>query len=173
MRRRLALAATSASILSLILAATAFAGGWANAVMDTPPEGPAGSGEPVTLGFTLMQHGVTPVDWGNAQIVLTNAETGQEIVATAAPSGATGHWTAEVTLPADGSWSYQVRHDLEITLMGAQPIVVGGTQAAAAGTSAASPALLAAGGFLAMLGIAVVGGVLLFVYRSRPEQARA
>lgn len=173
MRRRMALAASSASILSLILAATAFAGGWANAVMDPPPDDPPGTTEPVTLGFTLMQHGVTPVDWGNAQVVLTNAETGQEIVAPATPSGPTGHWTAEVMLPADGSWSYQVRHDLEITLMGAQPIVVGGAQAAAAGTATLSPALLAAGGFLAVLAIAVVGGVLLFVYRSRPEQARA
>ncbi len=60
MRRRLALAASSASILSLILAATAFAGGWANAVMDTPPDDPAGPNEPVTLGFTLLQHGETP-----------------------------------------------------------------------------------------------------------------
>jgi hypothetical protein len=175
MRRRLALAASSASILSLVLAATALAGGWANAVMDTPPDGPAGTNEPVTLGFTLMQHGVTPVDWGNAQIVLTNAETGEEIVAPATPDDATGHWSAVVSLPADGSWSYQVRHDLEITLMGAQPLVVGDAQAAAAGTTATatSPALLAAGGFLAVLGIAVLAGVLLVVYRSRPEQARA
>ena len=35
MQRRLALATLSASLLTLILAATAFAGGWANAVMDT------------------------------------------------------------------------------------------------------------------------------------------
>lgn len=174
MRRRLALAATSASLLSLILAATAFAGGWANAVMDAPPDGPAGTNEPLTLGFTLMQHGVTPVDWGNAQIVLTNDETGQEIVATATPQGATGHWIAEVTLPADGSWSYQVRHDLEISLMRAQPIVVGDAPRAAAGAATAvSPALLVAAGFLSLLGVAVIGGVLLMVHRSRPEQARA
>jgi len=91
MRRRLALAATTASLLTLILAATAFAGGWANAVMDTAPDDPAGPNEPVTLGFTLMQHGVTPVDWGTAQIVLTNDETGQQIVANATASGPVGH----------------------------------------------------------------------------------
>ena len=65
MRRRLALAASTASLLTLILAATAFAGGWANAVMDTPPDDPAGTNQPVTLGFTLLQHGETPVDWGS------------------------------------------------------------------------------------------------------------
>ena len=138
MRRRLALAASSASILSLILAATAFAGGWANAVMDTPPNDPAGPNEPGTLGFTLLQHGETPVDWGSAQIVLTNDETGQQIVGNATPSGPIGHWTADVTLPAEGSWSYQVAHqDLEITIMGAQPINVGGPRAASTGGGAA------------------------------------
>ena len=176
MRRRLALAASSASILSLILAATAFAGGWANAVMDTPPDDPAGPNEPVTLGFTLMQHGVTPVDWGSAQVVLTNDQTGQEIVATATPSGPIGHWSADVTLPAEGSWSYEVRHDLQITLMRAQPISVGSSQAATTGGTAAigiSPALLAAGGFLAVLGMAVLAGVLLVVRRSPPDEVRA
>jgi len=175
MPRRLALSASSASILTLILAATAFAGGWANAVMDTPPADPAGTNEPVTLGFTLMQHGVTPVDWGTAQIVLTNDETGQEIVANATPQGAIGHWTAEVKLPADGTWSYQVRHDLEITLMGAQPISVGGAQAATTGSTAIglSPALLAAGAFLALLGMALLAGGLLVLRRSRPDEVRA
>ena len=176
MRRRLALAASTASILSLLLAATAFAGGWANAVMDTPPDDPAGPNEPVTLGFTLMQHGVTPVDWGIAQVVFTNDATGQEIIAIATPSGPIGHWSAEVTLPADGSWSYVVRHDLQITLMGAQPISVGGAPAATTGGTAAigiSPALLAAGGFLAVLGVAVLAGALLAVRNSRPDEVRA
>jgi hypothetical protein len=174
MKRRLALAASLASMLSLAVAATALAGGWANAVMDTPPDHPAGPNEPVTLGFTLMQHGVTPVDWGNAQIVLTNADTGEQITAVAHPVGATGHWLAEVSLPANGSWDYEVQHDLLITMMGAQPITVGG--AATAASSAAiglSPALLAAGGFLAMLGLAVLTGVLLVVRQLRTDEARA
>ena len=175
MRRRLALAASSASILSLILAATAFAGGWAKAVMDTPPNDPAGPNEPVTLGFTLLQHGETPVDWGSAQIVLTNDQSGQEIVATATPNGPIGHWTADVTFPAEGSWSYQVRHDLEITLMRAQPITVGSSQAATTGaaTIGISPALLAAGGFLALLAMALLVGALLVVRRSSPDEVRA
>jgi hypothetical protein len=174
MQRRLALAAFSASILTLMLAATAVAGGWANAVMDTPPDDPARTNEPVILGFTLLQHGQTPVDWGVAQVVLTHEETGEAVVARATPDGAAGHWTVEVVLPADGSWTYQVRHDLEISLMCAQPITVGdGHAAAAGGTAAVSPALLAAGGFLALLGIVVLAGVLLVVRSSRPNEVRA
>ncbi len=177
MRRRLALAAASASIVSLILAATAFAGGWANAVMDAPPNDPGGPNEPVTLGFTLLQHGVDPVDWGVAQVVLNNAETGEEIVANATPDRASGHWTANATLPSDGSWTYQVRHgDLEITLMGARPISVGNGPAASSADAVVmgiSPALLAAGGLLAVLGMTVLAGVLLIVRHSRPDEVHA
>jgi hypothetical protein len=173
MPRRLALAASIASICSLVLAATTFAGGWANAVMDTPPDDPGGPNQPVTLGFTLLQHGETPVDWGNAQLVLTNADTGEEIIANATPDGATGHWTAEVTLPSAGSWTYQVRHDLEISLVRAKPISVGGAKAAGTAGIGLSPALLAAGGFLAVLGVAVLTGVLLVVRSSRPDEVRA
>jgi len=176
MRRRLALAASSASVLTILLAATAFAGGWANAVMDTPPNDPAGPNVPVSLGFTLLQHGETPVDWGVAQIVLTNDQTGQQIVANATPSGPIGHWTADLTLPAEGSWSYTVRHDLEITLMRAQPINVGTSQAATTDGTATigmSPAVLAAGGFLALLGMALLAGTMLVVRRSPPDEVSA
>jgi hypothetical protein len=177
MRRRLALAAASASILSLILAVTALAGGWANAVMDAPPNDPGGPNEPVTLGFTLMQHGVDPVDWGSAQIVLTNDGTGEEIIANAISDGASGHWTATVTLPTEGPWTYQVRHgDLAITLMGARPVSEGDGQAASStdtAVTAISPALLAAGGLLAVLGMTVLVGVFLVVRHARPDEVRA
>ncbi len=53
---------------------------------------------------------------------------------------------------------------------------MGGAQAATTGGTAAigiSPALLAAGGFLALLGMAVLAGALLVVRRSRPDEVRA
>ena len=132
---------------------------------------------PSTLGFTLLRHGVTPVDWGSAQIVLTNDQTGQEIIATATPSGPIGHWSADVTLPAEGSWSYQVRHDLEITLMRAQPISVGSSQAAIYRRHGSdrdlAGAAVAAGSFLALLGMALLAGALLVVRRSPPDEVRA
>ena len=174
MRHRLAIAAATSSLLTLLLAATALAGGWANAVMDTPPDDPPGPNQSVTLGFTLMQHGVTPVDWGSAQIVLTNADTGEQVVATARPQGATGHWVADVTLPTSGSWSYEVRHDLAVTMRRAQPISVGGSASTAGSAIGISPALMAAASLLAVLGVAVAAGTLLIVRHSRqPDEARA
>ena len=100
MRRRLALAASSASILSLILAATAFAGGWANAVMDTPPDDPAGPNEPVTLGFTLMQHGVTPGRLGHRADRADQRRDRPADRRQCDGQRPVGHWTADVALPA-------------------------------------------------------------------------
>ena len=49
----LALAAT------FILVATAVAGGWATATLDPGMPGPQ-AGAPSTIGFTVLQHGMTP-----------------------------------------------------------------------------------------------------------------
>ena len=73
MHHRAATAAVSALALTLILATSALAGGWAQAIMDSPPDDPGGANQPVTIGFTLLQHGVTPVDWGTAKVVLTKS----------------------------------------------------------------------------------------------------
>ena len=166
MRSRAA-TAISALALTLFLASTAFAGGWANAVMDAPPDDPGGPNQPITIGFTLLQHGVTPVDWGPTQIVLTNAETGESATFDARPQGAVGHWVAEVSIPADGTWSYEVRHELEIAMTGFAPITVGDLATATTGSAATSvvvqPALLMVGGFLALLVLAAAAaGVIAF-----------
>ena len=104
-------------------------GGWANAVMDTLPDDPAGTNQPVTLGFTLLQH-------GDARRLGRRADRADQRRDRPAdrrqchaewPDRALG---ADVC-PAEGSWSYQVAHqDLEIIVMGAQPIRVGGAQSA-------------------------------------------
>ena len=174
MRSRTA-AAISATALTLLLASTAFAGGWANAIMDAPPDDPGGPNQPITIGFTLLQHGVTPVDWGPTQIVLTNAESGESVTFDAQPQGAVGHWVAEVSVPADGTWTYLVRHDLEIGMTGFDPITVGSTAAATGSATGLplQPALLMVGGFLALL-VMVAGAAGILAYRhTRLDRARA
>ncbi|HET6745732.1 MAG TPA: hypothetical protein VFH90_07780 [Candidatus Limnocylindria bacterium] len=174
MRSR-ATAAVSATALTLLLASTAFAGGWANAIMDAPPDDPGGPNQPITIGFTLLQHGVTPVDWGPTQIVLTNGATGETVTFDAQPQGAVGHWVAEVSVPADGTWTYLVRHDLEIGMTGFSPITVGGTAAAtgSASTLAVQPALLMVGGFLALLVVVAAAASILAYRHTRLDRASA
>ena len=175
------IAACSALALTLLLATTALAGGWANAVMDTAPDEPGGPNQPVTMGFTLLQHGVTPVDWGTTQVVLTNQATGESVSFDARLQGATGHWVAEISVPADGTWSYEVRHDLEIAMTGFDPIALGDAAAvsgtAATGTAATGialqPALLMIGAFLALLAMAVLGAGLIALRHAKPDCAGA
>ena len=166
MRQRATTAALSAIALTLILATSALAGGWANAIMDTPPDDPVSPGQPITIGFTLLQHGVTPVDWGMPQVVLTNEATGGSVTFDSRPQGAVGHWVAEISVPAAGTWSYQVRHDLEIEITGFDPITVGPAAAPAAGAAASlgvQPALLLAAGFLSLLALAgATAGIVAF-----------
>lgn len=177
MRHRAAIASLTALLLTVSLAATALAGGWAHAVMDSPPDEPVAPNEPVTVGFTLLQHGKTPVDWGATQLVAINDDTGQEVSVSARQEGATGHWMAEVNLPTAGKWRYEVRHDLEIMSLGATSVTVGDAQAVEAGTSTPSlgiqPALLVAGGFLGLLIVAGLVAGLLIYRHPRPVKARA
>jgi hypothetical protein len=143
--------------------------------MDTAPDDPGGPGEPITIGFTLLQHGVTPVDWGTAQVVLTNEATGRSVTFDARPQGAVGHWVAEISVPAEGTWSYDVRHDLEIAMMGFDPITVGPAAAQAAGAAASTvvqPFLLLAAGLLSLLALAgVTAGIVAFRH-GRLDRAR-
>ena len=45
-----------ALLLSVVLAIPAFAGGWAIITLDELPTGVV-AGEPLTIGFTVLQHG--------------------------------------------------------------------------------------------------------------------
>lgn len=175
MRHRATTAALSATLLTLIMASSALAGGWANAIMDTPPDDPVTPGQPITIGFTLLQHGVTPVDWGTAQVVLTNEATGQSVTFVSRPQGAVGHWVADINVPAEGTWTYAVRHDLVIEMTGFDPITVGPAAAPAAGTAGSlgvQPALLLPAAFLTLLLVGgATAGILAFRH-GRLDRAR-
>ena len=172
-RRRFAGAVAAAAAISVLTATTAFAGGWANAVLDEPPADPPTSGQPIVIGFQLMQHGVTPVDWGSPTVTLTEATTGARVSATAHQEGPVGHWVAELTVPSNGTWSWTVRHDLEIAMVDFDPLTVGaGTPAAVTGSAGVQPALLIAGAFLAMIAALVLAATALGLRAARREPVR-
>lgn len=181
MRSRAVISLVSALALTLAMAATTVAGGWAAAVMDTQPIEPGGPDQPVTVGFTLLQHGQTPVNWGTTQLILINDDTGAEVTVNARPQGASGHWVAEVRFPTEGTWRYEVRHELLIEMRGFEPVTLGNAAvvAAPATTSTAAtpsltiqPALLMAGAFLAFLLVAGLAAATLVVRHAQPNTAR-
>jgi hypothetical protein len=108
MIRRLA-AAFAALAMLLILAAPVVAGGWAEIVADaqTTTEPPV-EGQPIDIGFVVLQHGVTPAGWETATVHFTNASTGRTIDVVATNDRPDGHFVATATLPEPGFWSWQV-----------------------------------------------------------------
>jgi hypothetical protein len=115
------LRAAAAATLLLVIGATAVgAGGWATIVTDDaqPPEPRAG--EDVEYGFTVLQHGVTPADFEDPTLRLTNTLTGESFDVSAEPSGAAGHFVARFSFPSGGSWSYGV--ELRDLLVETQPV---------------------------------------------------
>jgi hypothetical protein len=79
------------------LATPAAAGGWAETTLDPLPDLPPD--ETVTIGFTIRQHGVTPVDLDGVSIVVQPA-AGPETSFPARLAGPKGHYVAEIQVPA-------------------------------------------------------------------------
>ena len=60
---RLGVAAVALGALTALMTGTALAGGWAEVVITDGSEGPPIAGEEREIQFTLLQHGVTAVDF--------------------------------------------------------------------------------------------------------------
>ena len=140
----------AAMALLTLVAGTTLAGGWAEATL-TPAEGdPPVAGGERELHVTLLQHGVTPVDFGSTQITATNESTGETNTA-AARSVGHGEWVATLGFPSEGSWEIVVSHSqLEIST----PAQLSVGPALAVGTSWL-PAAIAVGalGLMAVMGL--------------------
>jgi hypothetical protein len=109
-------AAVAALALLLILAVPVAAGGWAEIVADaqTTTDTPPTEGQPIDIGFLVLQHGMTPAGWETATVHFTNASTGKTMDVVAKNDRPDGHFIATVTLPEAGFWSWQVTlRDLE------------------------------------------------------------
>lgn len=152
MRQRLSLASLIASAALLLSAGAALAGGWATVTLDPRTSEPT-AGETATVGFTLLQHGKTPVGQGNV-IVNATGPDGQVLAFRARAEGQAGHWVVDMTLPAAGTWEWTVTmpNQLEVQTQ-LQPFQVASASSAPASGGSTLPIILAvaAGLVLALL----------------------
>jgi hypothetical protein len=147
-------------MLLTLMAGTALAGGYAEVTFVDGTGEPSTAGEEREIRFSVLQHGVTAVDWGGVNLVAVNPDSGESVTvpATNQPGG---RWSAVVTFPSGGEWQLTVTHtDL------ATPGPIGLTVAPSAAAMAWLPALLAVSAFAAVA-IAVAVGMLRA--RSRPS----
>ncbi len=100
---RLSVAAVAAAAIAGS-GATASAGGWAMATVDEVPA--ATSGESEQIGFTILQHGETPVDLPEEVGIELVHEDGTVEFFPAIGDGTIGHYVTTVTFP-ESAGSYQ------------------------------------------------------------------
>jgi hypothetical protein len=94
-------------LLALMFTVPAFAGGWATITLDEYPTDVV-AGEEFQIGFTILQHGVTPVR-GITPIIsgqLTGAK--ESISVMAVEEGEPGHYVASLNFPKAGEWSWKI-----------------------------------------------------------------
>lgn len=91
--------------LSLLITIPAFAGGWAVITLDKLPSG-AVAGEPLTVGFTVRQHGRTLMAGLYPKVTAILGE--EKLVFPADAEGGPGHYTATLTLPKAGDWQWAI-----------------------------------------------------------------
>ena len=165
---RIRIALGLAFVLSLVLALPAFAGGWAVITLDELPTDIV-AGEPVTIGFTVLQHGKTPLA-GLDPTITANLHKDQEFVVHAEPDGEPGHYSATLTFPVEGEWTWSIQAftmDQPMpTLQVAAPLVKAEGQPVVESepVSVVSPLTVIR---LSALGVGLAGLVLVFRRRTR------
>jgi len=93
-------------IMSVAFAFPVFAGGWAVITLDELPANVV-AGNSLTIGFTVLQHGKTPMADLDPTIVAQLSES-ESFVAHAKPDDKPGHYTATVTFPKEGQWAWSI-----------------------------------------------------------------
>ncbi|PKO11726.1 MAG: hypothetical protein CVU39_27745 [Chloroflexi bacterium HGW-Chloroflexi-10] len=104
---RIRLAVVVALYLALVLVVPVRAGGWALITLDQLP-GDVVAGEPLNIGFTVRQHGRTPVDGLTPTITASLPGSTEKVIAIASAEGKIGHYTATLTFPESGVWDWTI-----------------------------------------------------------------
>lgn len=171
--------------LLLALAPAVLAGGWAVITLDNAP-GDIHAGEPWTIGFTVLQHGQTPVHTVfegqpvEPTLIARNPDTGERVSAVGTPTEETGHFTLEVTFPSEGEWTWTIEPAPLLGETQFEPLTVLPAAAPVEAPAVAEGAPVAASGMAmstllrwAALVVAAVAVVLFAVQSRRRAQPAA
>jgi hypothetical protein len=144
------------------------AGGWAMTSLD--PFEPPAAGQPITIGFTILQHGQTPVDVPDVGIRLSGQGQKSEFFPAASDGpDRIGHYTATVLFPSQGTFTWVVEQGWFGPQELGQITIEGGAPASGAGSSWAQPAALRFG--LPLVVVACIGVIIGHSARGRRRVA--
>ncbi|MBI4314633.1 MAG: c-type cytochrome [Chloroflexi bacterium] len=170
-RYRLPVALALVAVLAL-LAAPALAGGWAVVTLDSLPAY-AVANQPLTVSFMIRQHGQTPWQFDRVQVEAARQGGGATLSFDARQDGAKGHYSAVLTFPSDGTWSWGVESGLypdrqpmpPLTVLASAPDGTANTPAPAGGAINLPTAVGLAGLVVS------AGGLLALAHTRRPWAA--
>lgn len=96
-------------VAALGLSATglAVAGGWAIVKLDGLPSDVT-TGKSVSVGFTVLQHGVSPLPGLDPIVRAGHATSGEKVEVVASGQGERGHYVADLTFPSSGTWNWSI-----------------------------------------------------------------
>ncbi len=169
MPSRIRIAIGLALLFAIAFAFPAFAGGWAVITLDELPSNVV-AGEPLSIGFTVLQHGRTPMPDLHPTITarLSSAET---MSISAEPSGKPGHYAATLTFPKQGSWEWSIQAftmDQPMPVLNVAPSTTASANQPAtkleSQTASITPLLIIRA---LVFGIALVGLIFAFQRKSR------
>src|SRR5215207_11731011 len=107
MSSRFSISVGLALLLALGFTFSGFAGGWAVITLDELPTDVL-AGEPLTIGFTVRQHGITPMSGLDPTVTASLLEN-DEFVVHAEAGDKPGHYTATLTFPKEGNWEWSIQ----------------------------------------------------------------
>ena len=107
MHKRTQISLGVALLLTIAFTIPVFAGGWAVITLDDLPTDVL-AGEPLTIGFTVRQHGITPMSGIDPTVTATLLK-GDRFVVNAEADDKPGHYTATLTFPKEGNWEWSIQ----------------------------------------------------------------
>lgn len=119
-------------LLLLIPAVAASAGGWAAITVEDLPDHIT-VGRPVSLEFTVRQHGVSPLKGLEPRV--EGRGRGRPVRAVATPAGGAGRYRATLTVPEAGDWTFTIHSGFgnsRVALLPITAVAAGATRAALA-----------------------------------------
>lgn len=105
---RIRLAVGLALLLALVWAVPVLAGGWAVITLDKLPS-EVMAGEPVSIGFTVRQHGRTLMSGLTPTVTARLPGSSKAVVVDSIAEGEVGHYTAQLTIPEPGAWDWSIQ----------------------------------------------------------------
>jgi len=155
MFRRFRISIILALLMMIVLVIPALAGGWAVITLDQIPTNVV-AGKPFNIGFTVRQHGQTPLNDLDPKIT-ARLSGSESFVVNATPDGKPGHYTATLIFPKPGNWDWSIQ---AFTMDQPMPVlqVAAGSNATAVPSTKSTTQLISAIGIVRV--VALVLGVI-------------